>query len=74
MAPMAGTLSFSKDDQHVTITYSDTGFMPTEVSLSGDAGRVGSGEIRQKSDCRKSAARLSPFFSAAHESQIRWSS
>ena len=34
MAAMAGTLSFSKDDQHVTITYSDTGFMPTEVSLS----------------------------------------
>ena len=31
---MAGTLSFSKDDQHVTITYSDTGFMPTEVSVS----------------------------------------
>jgi len=31
---MAGTLAFSKDDQHVTITYSDTGFMPTEVSLS----------------------------------------
>src|SRR4051794_8782631 len=31
---MAGTLLFSKDDQHVTITYSDTGFMPTEVSLS----------------------------------------
>jgi len=34
MAAMAGTLAFSKDDQHVTITYSDTGFMPTEVSLS----------------------------------------
>ncbi len=34
MAAMAGTLSFSKDDQHVTITYSDTGFMPAEVSLS----------------------------------------
>ena len=34
MARMAGTLSFSKDDQHLTITYSDTGFMPTEVSLS----------------------------------------
>ncbi len=31
---MAGTLLFSKDDQHVTITYSDTGFMPTEVSVS----------------------------------------
>ena len=31
---MSGTLLFSKDDQHVTITYSDTGFMPTEVSLS----------------------------------------
>jgi hypothetical protein len=34
MAAMAGTLSFSKEDQSVTITYSDTGFMPTEVSLS----------------------------------------
>ena len=31
---MAGTLLFSKDDQHVTITYSDTGVMPTEVSVS----------------------------------------
>src|SRR5437773_9504135 len=30
IAAMAGTLAFSKDDQHVTITYSDTGFMPTE--------------------------------------------
>jgi hypothetical protein len=35
MAAMAGTLSFSKEDgQSLTITYSDTGFMPTEVSLS----------------------------------------
>ncbi len=31
---MAGTVLFSKEDQSVTITYSDTGFMPTEVSLS----------------------------------------
>jgi hypothetical protein len=32
---MAGTLLFSKENgQSVTITYSDTGFMPTEVSLS----------------------------------------
>jgi hypothetical protein len=32
---MAGTLAFSKEDgQSVTITYSDTGFMPTDVSLS----------------------------------------
>jgi hypothetical protein len=32
---MAGTLSFSKQNgQSVTVTYSDTGFMPTEVSLS----------------------------------------
>jgi hypothetical protein len=32
---MAGTLSFSKEDgQSLTITYSDTGFMPTEVNLS----------------------------------------
>jgi hypothetical protein len=34
IAGMAGTLKFSKEDQSVTITYSDTGFMPTEVSLS----------------------------------------
>lgn len=34
MAAMAGTLQFSKEDQSVTITYSDTGFMPTEVRLS----------------------------------------
>ena len=32
---MAGTLSFSKEGgESVTITYTDTGFMPTEVSLS----------------------------------------
>ena len=32
---MAGTLSFSKEGGgSVTVTYSDTGFMPTEVSLS----------------------------------------
>jgi hypothetical protein len=32
---MAGTLLFSKEDgQSVNITYSDTGFMPTEISLS----------------------------------------
>ena len=32
---MAGTLLFSKGDgQSVTITYSDTGFMPSEVSVS----------------------------------------
>jgi len=32
---MAGTLSFSKEGgPSVTITYSDTGFMPTEVSVS----------------------------------------
>jgi hypothetical protein len=35
MAAMAGTLLFSKEGgQSVNITYSDTGFMPTEVSLS----------------------------------------
>jgi hypothetical protein len=35
MAAMAGTLLFSKEGgQRVNITYSDTGFMPTEVSLS----------------------------------------
>jgi hypothetical protein len=35
MAGMAGTLLFSKEGgPSVTITYSDTGFMPTEVSLS----------------------------------------
>jgi hypothetical protein len=31
---MAGTLLFSNEDQSVTITYSDTGFMPSEVSVS----------------------------------------
>jgi len=31
---MAGTLLLSKEDQSVTITYSDTGFMPSEVSVS----------------------------------------
>jgi hypothetical protein len=31
---MSGTLLFSKEDQHVNITYSDTGFMPTELSIS----------------------------------------
>jgi hypothetical protein len=34
IAAMAGTLLLSKEDQSVSITYSDTGFMPTEVSLS----------------------------------------
>jgi hypothetical protein len=35
MAAMAGTLLFSKEGgQSLTITYSDTGFMPSEVSLS----------------------------------------
>ncbi len=31
---MAGTLMFSKEGQSLTLTYSDTGFLPTEVSLS----------------------------------------
>ena len=31
---MAGTLLLSKEYQSVTITYSDTGFMPSEVSVS----------------------------------------
>jgi hypothetical protein len=30
----AGTLLFSKEGQSVNVTYSDTGFLPTEVSLS----------------------------------------
>ena len=35
MSDMAGALSFSKENgQSVTVTYTDTGFMPTEVSLS----------------------------------------
>src|SRR5213083_631129 len=35
MAAMAGTLLFSKEDgQSVTITYTDTGIMPSEISLS----------------------------------------
>jgi uncharacterized glyoxalase superfamily protein PhnB len=38
---MAGTLSFSKEGgQSVTITYSDTGFMPTEVSVSAFRGEL----------------------------------
>jgi hypothetical protein len=32
---VAGTLSFSKQDQSLTISYTDTGVMPTEVTLSG---------------------------------------
>jgi hypothetical protein len=31
---MAGTLSFSKQNQSLTISYTDTGVMPTEVTLS----------------------------------------
>ena len=31
---MTGTLSFSKEGQSLNLTYSDTGFLPTEVSLS----------------------------------------
>jgi hypothetical protein len=34
MSAMAGTLLLSKEDQSVSITYSDTGFMPSEVTLS----------------------------------------
>jgi hypothetical protein len=30
----AGTVLFSKEGQSLTLTYSDTGFLPTEVSLS----------------------------------------
>ena len=38
---MAGTLSFSKEGgQSVTITYSDTGFMPMEVSVSAFRGEL----------------------------------
>jgi len=41
MEKMAGTLSFSKEGgQSVTITYSDTGFMPTEVSVSTFRGEL----------------------------------
>ena len=29
-----GTLLFSKEGQSLNLTYSDTGFLPTEVSLS----------------------------------------
>jgi hypothetical protein len=31
---MTGTLLVSKERQSLTLTYSDTGFLPTEVSLS----------------------------------------
>jgi hypothetical protein len=42
MAAMAGTLSFSKENgQSVTVTYSDTGFMPTEISLSAFRAELG---------------------------------
>ena len=35
MEKMAGTILFSKEDgPSLNITYSDTGFMPTEVSVS----------------------------------------
>src|SRR6476646_7568726 len=41
MEKMAGTLSLSKESgQSVTITYSDTGFMPTEVSVSTFRGEL----------------------------------
>ncbi len=32
--PMAGALSFSKENQHLTIHYTDTGVMPAEINLS----------------------------------------
>lgn len=31
---MAGALSFSKEKQSVTISYTDTGVMPAEISVS----------------------------------------
>jgi DNA recombination-dependent growth factor C len=31
---MAGALSFSKDNQSLTLSYTDTGMLPSEVSLS----------------------------------------
>jgi hypothetical protein len=31
---LAGALSFTKGSQHVTISYTDTGVMPSEVSIS----------------------------------------
>jgi hypothetical protein len=30
---MAGTISFDKDGQHLTLIYSDTGFLPAEITL-----------------------------------------
>jgi hypothetical protein len=36
MEGMSGAVSFSKGDgQSVSITYTDTGFLPTELSISG---------------------------------------
>jgi hypothetical protein len=32
---MAGSVLFNKEKQHLTLTYSDTGFLPTEVILDG---------------------------------------
>jgi hypothetical protein len=34
LTPMAGALSFSKEKQSLTLSYTDTGMMPSEVSLS----------------------------------------
>jgi hypothetical protein len=31
---MAGALSFSKENQSLSISYTDTGVMPAEISLS----------------------------------------
>ena len=46
MEAMAGTLAFSKEDgQTITITYTDTGFMPTEVTLVGFSRGAGNGEV-----------------------------
>jgi hypothetical protein len=33
MEDMAGTISFNKDNQHLSVIYSDTGFLPAEITL-----------------------------------------
>jgi hypothetical protein len=41
---MAGMISLSKDDASLTITYTDTGFTPAEVSVSGIGVEIGRSE------------------------------
>jgi hypothetical protein len=40
VTPMTGALSFSKEKQSLTLSYTDTGMMPAEVSLSAMGGEL----------------------------------